>query len=88
LSDSRYLCTEAIVDSCAQFVYNASAQDRGTLFRFRNMVGKIAHALTLLLRLGYIAATAAGAALAADVMWSRWYGHGLDRGGFAEPRAS
>jgi hypothetical protein len=52
------------------------------------MVGKIAYAFTLLLRLGFVAATAAGVALAADVMWRRSYGHGLDWGGFAEARAS
>jgi hypothetical protein len=51
------------------------------------MVGKIVYAFTLLLRLGYIAATAAGVALVADVMWRRSYGHGLDWGGFAEARA-
>jgi predicted unusual protein kinase regulating ubiquinone biosynthesis (AarF/ABC1/UbiB family) len=73
-----YLFAEEITDSAAQFLSRFQRTIEDPLVRFRNMVGKIAYTLRMLLRLGYLAVASAGIAVLADAIWKWWYGHGID----------
>ncbi len=73
-----YLFAEEITDSAAQFLSRFQRTIEDPLVRFRNMVGKIAYTLRMLLRLGYLAVASAGIAVLADAIWKWWYGYGID----------
>jgi ubiquinone biosynthesis protein len=88
LTDMDYLYLEGIGDSAAQFLSRAQRSIEDPFVRYRNMVGSIAYTLRMLLRLGYLAAAAAGIAILADVIWMRWHGRGIDWTAVIEPRTT
>jgi hypothetical protein len=48
------------------------------IYHFRNIVGKIAYIVTMLLRLGYLVGAGWGIALIANFVSKRWFGREID----------
>jgi predicted unusual protein kinase regulating ubiquinone biosynthesis (AarF/ABC1/UbiB family) len=78
LTDRDYLNVEQIADSATQFVFNLQRKIEQPVVQYRNIVGKIAYTASLLLRLGYLAATGLGIALLVDSFSKQWLNYEID----------
>jgi predicted unusual protein kinase regulating ubiquinone biosynthesis (AarF/ABC1/UbiB family) len=68
-----YLRLEQLGDAANQFVFRVQRNIEEPIVHFRNMVGKIAYAAAILLRLGALAVLVVGAAYTSDYMVWRWF---------------
>ena len=58
------------------------------IVHFRNMVGKIAYSLSMVLRLAYLAVAVVGIGVVADFVAQRWFGRQIDWSTVVETAAS
>jgi hypothetical protein len=72
-----YLRVEQFTDTASQFLFRLQRSVEDPIVNFRNIVGKIAYSMSLLLRLCYVAALVGGGALLADFLTRRWFGHSI-----------
>jgi predicted unusual protein kinase regulating ubiquinone biosynthesis (AarF/ABC1/UbiB family) len=77
-TDMDYLQIEQLTDSAAQFLFQVQRNIENPIIHFRNIVGKLAYIATLLLRLGYLVASAIGLGLFVDTVSRRWFGWEID----------
>ena len=68
-----YLKIEQMADIATQLVFKFQRSVEDPIIHFRNIVGKIAYSLGMLLRLTYLAATAVGLALIIEYSAARWF---------------
>jgi len=83
-----YLKIEQLGDIATQFVFRFQRSVEDPIVHFRNIVGKIAYSMSMLLRLTYIAATLVGLALVADFSAERWFGTRISWSGILETALS
>ena len=79
-----YLKIEQLADIATQVVFRFQRSVEDPIVHFRNIVGKIAYSLGMLLRLTYMAATAVGLALIAEYSAQRWFGVRISWSGIVE----
>jgi predicted unusual protein kinase regulating ubiquinone biosynthesis (AarF/ABC1/UbiB family) len=77
-TDMDYLQIEQLTDSAAQFLFQMQRNIENPIYHFRNIVGKIAYIVTMLLRLGYLVGAGWGVALLANFVSKRWFGREID----------
>jgi ubiquinone biosynthesis protein len=77
-TDMDYLQIEQITDSVGQLLFQVQRNIENPIIHFRNIVGKLAYIVTLLLRFGYLAAGVIGAGLLANSVSMRWFDHPID----------
>ncbi len=73
-TDNDYLMIEQVGDTVTQslFLWQRFVEDPP--IQFKNIVGKIAYAVSLLIRIGYLIVLVAGVALITDFITTRWFG--------------
>jgi predicted unusual protein kinase regulating ubiquinone biosynthesis (AarF/ABC1/UbiB family) len=79
-----YLQIEQLADIATQVVFKFQRSMEDPIVHFRNIVGKIAYSLGMLLRLTYMAATAVGLALITEYSAQRWFGVRISWSGILE----
>jgi len=84
LTDSNYIALEQIADSSVQFFSRIQRKIEEPLVNFKNIAGKMAYAVTLLLRLFYVTVVLVGVAVVADSTSKARYGQGIDWAGMVE----
>ena len=72
-----YLRIEQLADMAGQFAFRLQRSIEDPIVNFRNIVGKIAYSMSMLLRLCYLAAVVFGGAFLADFLARRWFGHSI-----------
>lgn len=72
-----YLRIEQFTDMASQFAFRLQRSIEDPIVNFRNIVGKIAYSMSMLLRLCYLAAAVVGGAFLADFLARRWFGHSI-----------
>jgi hypothetical protein len=68
-----YLRLEQLGDAANQFAFRLQRNMEEPIIHFRNMVGKIAYAFSILLRLGAVTVVLLGSAYVADYVAWRWF---------------
>jgi ubiquinone biosynthesis protein len=77
-TDLDYLRLEQMGDMATQFLFRIQRTVEDPVIHFRNIVGKISYAVSLLLRLGYIVAAALAIGLLVNSISRTWFGHEID----------
>jgi ubiquinone biosynthesis protein len=83
-----YLQIEQLADIATQVVFKFQRSVEDPIVHFRNIVGKIAYSLGMLLRLTYMAAAAVGLALITEYAAQRWFGMRISWSGILETMLS
>lgn len=73
-----YLEFEQFADMINQFIFQLQRNMEHPVIHFKNVVGKLAYIARLLLRFGYLVAAGLGAALLADSISKKLFGHAID----------
>ena len=73
-TDNDYITIEQVSDTITQsfFLWQRLVEDPA--IHFKNIVGKIAYAVSMLMRIGYLVVVVAGFALITDFLAARWFG--------------
>src|SRR5262249_52631885 len=79
-----YLKIEQLADIAIQLVFRFQRRVEDPIIHFRNIVGKIAYSLSMLLGLVYIAAVVVGLALIIEHFAERWFGVHISWSGILE----
>jgi ubiquinone biosynthesis protein len=83
-----YLRVEQLADMATQFAFKLQRSVEDPIVHFRNVVGKIAYSLSMLLRLTYVAVVVVGLAVAAEFVAKRWFGRQIPWSAILEAAAS
>jgi ubiquinone biosynthesis protein len=83
-----YLKIEQLTDIATQLVFRFQRRVEDPIIHFRNMVGKIAYSVSMLLRLTYLAATLVGLALIAEYFADKWFSARISWSGILETALS
>jgi ubiquinone biosynthesis protein len=83
-----YLRVEQLADMATQFAFKLQRSVEDPIVHFRNVVGKIAYSLSMLLRLTYVAVIVVGLAVAAEFVAERWFGRQIPWSAILEAAAS
>jgi hypothetical protein len=75
LTDMDYMQLEQIADMSTQFIFRMQRNIENPIIHFKNIVGKIAYIASIVMTVGYWAASAIGLALLADTISRRWFGY-------------
>jgi predicted unusual protein kinase regulating ubiquinone biosynthesis (AarF/ABC1/UbiB family) len=78
LTDSDYVKMEEFGDLVTQFFFQVQRNVENPIVHFRNIVGKIAYIMSLILKIGVWLATAIGLGLIATVAAKRWFDYQID----------
>jgi ubiquinone biosynthesis protein len=70
-----YVRVEQLADIANQFVFRLQRSVEDPIVNFRNIVGKIAYSLSMLLRVAYLTLGFIGLSLIARVAAENWFGH-------------
>jgi predicted unusual protein kinase regulating ubiquinone biosynthesis (AarF/ABC1/UbiB family) len=73
-TDNDYLTIEQVGDTVTQFFFLWQRLVEDPAIQFKNIVGKIAYAVSMVVRIGYLAVVVAGFALITDFLAARWFG--------------
>jgi ubiquinone biosynthesis protein len=73
-TDNDYLTIERVGDTVTQFFFLWQRFVEEPAIQFKNIVGKIAYAVSMLMRIGYLVVVVAGFALITDFLAARWFG--------------
>jgi predicted unusual protein kinase regulating ubiquinone biosynthesis (AarF/ABC1/UbiB family) len=73
-TDNDYLTMEQVGDTVTQFFFLWQRLVEDPAIQFKNIVGKIAYAVSLFMRIGYLAILVAGFAVVTDLVATRWLG--------------
>jgi ubiquinone biosynthesis protein len=73
-TDMDYIGIEQLADLANQFMFRLQHSVEDPIVHFRNIVGKIAYSLSMLLRVGYITLALIGLGLIARLAAERWFG--------------
>jgi len=73
-TDNDYLTIEQVGDTITQFYFLWQRLVEDPAIQFKNIVGKIAYAVSMLMRIGYLAILVAGFAVVTDFLAARWLG--------------
>jgi hypothetical protein len=65
---------EQVGDTVTQFFFLWQRLVEEPAIQFKNIVGKIAYAVSMVMRIGYLAIVVAGFALFTDFLAARWFG--------------
>jgi hypothetical protein len=65
---------EQVGDTVTQFFFLWQRLVEDPAIQFKNIVGKIAYAVSLFIRIGYLAILVAGFAVVVDFVATRWFG--------------
>jgi ubiquinone biosynthesis protein len=79
-----YLKIEQLADIATQLVFRFQRRVEDPIIHFRNIVGKIAYSLSMLLGLAYMAAVVVGLALIIEHVAERWFGVHISWSGILE----
>src|SRR5262245_8683911 len=83
-----YLRIEQFSDMATQFAFKLQRTVEDPVIHFRNIVGKIAYTVSVLLRFAYLAVAAVGVTLVAEFIAQRWFGRTIAWSDFLEAAAS
>src|SRR5262245_34059865 len=83
-----YLRIEQFADMATQFAFKLQRTVEDPIVHFRNIVGKIAYSLSMVLRLAYLAVTVVGIGVVAHFVARRWFGRQIDWSTVVETAAS
>ncbi len=78
LTDADYMQLEQIADMSTQFIFQLQRNIENPIIHFRNIVGKIAYIASIVMTVGYWAASATGLGLLADTISRRWFGYQIN----------
>jgi hypothetical protein len=78
LVDEDYMKFEEFGDVITQFFFQLQRNIENPIVHFRNIVGKIAFIVSLILKIGIWIASVVGLGLVADVIAKRWFGYQID----------
>jgi hypothetical protein len=78
LVDEDYMKFEEFGDVITQFFFQLQRNIENPIVHFRNIVGKIAFIVSLILKIGIWIASVIGLGLVADVIAKRWFGYQID----------
>jgi ubiquinone biosynthesis protein len=78
LVDEDYMKFEEFGDVITQFFFQLQRNIENPIVHFRNIVGKIAFIVSLILKIGIWIASVVGLGLVADVIGKRWFGYQID----------
>jgi ubiquinone biosynthesis protein len=78
LTDRDYIALEQVADSGMHFVSKIQRGIEEPLVTFKNLTGKMAYAVVLLLWLIFAGVAVVGIIAAVDTSSYAWYGHGID----------
>jgi hypothetical protein len=73
-TDNDYMTIEQVGDTVTQFFFLWQRLVEEPAIQFKNIVGKIAYAVSMVMRIGYLAIVVAGFALFTDFLAARWFG--------------
>jgi ubiquinone biosynthesis protein len=77
-TDMDYLQIEEFGDLARQFVFQLQQNIENPIIRFRNIVGKIAYVVSLMLKVGVLVAAALAVGYIADAVSKRWFNYDID----------
>jgi ubiquinone biosynthesis protein len=77
-TDMDYLQMEEFGDMVRQFIFRLQQNVENPIIRFRNIVGKIAYVVSLVLKVGVLIAGAFGVGYVIDAISKRWFGYDID----------
>jgi predicted unusual protein kinase regulating ubiquinone biosynthesis (AarF/ABC1/UbiB family) len=77
LTDMDYLQIEEFGDLARQFVFQLQQNIENPIVRFRNIVGKIAYVVSLMLKVGVLVAAALAVGYIADAVSKRWFNYDI-----------
>jgi ubiquinone biosynthesis protein len=83
-----YLRIEQLAATAAQYAFRHQRNAENRIPDFRSIAGKIAYALSMLLRLTYLMVILGGGSLVADVLARRWFGRQISWSAIPEAAAS
>lgn len=83
-----YLRIEQFTDMASQFAFRLQRSVEDPIVHFKNIVGKIAYTLSMVLRLAYLAVTVVALALVAEFISERWFGRSISWSAILEMVAS
>ena len=78
LVDSDYVKMEEFGDVITQFFFQLQRNVENPIVHFRNIVGKIAYIISMILKIGVWVVSAVGLGIVADVISKRWFGYEID----------
>ena len=78
LVDTDYVKLEEFNDVITQFFFQLQRNVENPIVHFRNIVGKIAYIVSLILKIGVWVGVTIGLGLVADVIATRWFGYRID----------
>ncbi len=76
-TDNDYLTIEQIADTTTQFFFLWQRLVEDPAVQFKNIVGKIAYSISLVMRIGYLAIVVAGFAQVTNFLATRWFGRDI-----------
>jgi predicted unusual protein kinase regulating ubiquinone biosynthesis (AarF/ABC1/UbiB family) len=79
-----YLRIEQVTDTVNQFFFRLQRTIEDPLVQFRNIVGKIAYSVSVLLKIFSVVAVTVGGALVADFAARRWFGREISWAGIVD----
>jgi hypothetical protein len=77
-TDMDYMALEQLGDMTTQFFFQVQRNIENPIVHFRNIVGKIAYSISLLLKLAFLVGAGLGLAVLADAVSRRWLGRPID----------
>lgn len=77
-TDMDYLQIEEFGDLARQFVFQLQQNIENPIIRFRNIVGKIAYVVSLMLKVGVLIAGALAVGYIADAVSKRWFNYDIN----------
>jgi len=77
-TDMDYVQIEEFGDMLRQLVFQLQQNIENPIVRFRNIVGKIAYVVSLMLKVGVLVAGAIGLGYVIDAISKRWFGYDID----------
>ena len=79
-----YLRLEQMGDSAMQFLFRLQRSVEEPIVQFRNIVGKIAYGVSMVLRLVAVIVVIGGTVFAVDYFAGRWYGREISWSGIVD----
>jgi hypothetical protein len=80
LTDMDYVQIEEFADTLRQLVFQLQQNVENPIIRFRNIVGKIAYIVSLMLKVGVLIAGTVAVGYLADAVSRRWFNYDIDWG--------
>jgi ubiquinone biosynthesis protein len=77
-TDMDYVQIEEFGDIFRQVIFQLQQNIENPIIRFRNIVGKIAYVVSLMLKVGVLVAGAIGLGYVTDAVSKRWFGYDID----------